>query len=579
MTGTQETAIFAENFDFKNIVTPINVPKLKNLMSEAGYDIDKSRELIEGFTNGFDLGYIGPLHRQSSANNIPLKIGSPVHLWNKLMKEVQLGRVAGPFDTVPYKFFIQSPIGLVPKDNGKKTRLIFHLSYNFDGKDNSLNHFTPKEICSVKYRDLDHAVHNSLRLKELVEHLPGFEGIFFGRSDLASAFRILPLKRKCWKLLIMKANHPVTGDTKFFADKCVPFGSKRSCALFQQFSDLLQYLVEYLAKRKHCVTNYLDDFLLIGETEQICNQLVRTFLDLCSMINCPVSDEKTEFATQHIIFLGILLDGRNFILAIPEEKRVKAMNMLSWITDAKKVTVKQLQRLTGLLNFLNRALFSGRAFTRRMYAKCSSIKANRKPHHHVKIDCELRFDCSMWMIFLKFFREQALCRPFVDLCSLRCAETLQFFSDASMRIGFGCYYMGRWIHCRWPEGFVADCNPSIAYLELYALVVAVFAWQDLLSNRRIAVYCDNSSVKDMVNNTTSNCKQCMALIRMLVLNNLIHNRRIFVKHIRTDLNILADALSREKFGEFWRNAPSSTRRVADKVPAELFPPTKLWLVK
>ena len=45
------------------------------------------------------------------------------------MKEVKEGRYAGPFESIPFDSYIQSPIGLVPKDGGKDTRLIFHLSY------------------------------------------------------------------------------------------------------------------------------------------------------------------------------------------------------------------------------------------------------------------------------------------------------------------------------------------------------------------------------------------------------------------------------------------------------------------
>ena len=45
------------------------------------------------------------------------------------MKEIAEKRMAGPFEDIPFEHFIQSPIGLVPKDGGKKTRLIFHLSY------------------------------------------------------------------------------------------------------------------------------------------------------------------------------------------------------------------------------------------------------------------------------------------------------------------------------------------------------------------------------------------------------------------------------------------------------------------
>ena len=74
------------------------------------------------------------------------------------MDEVQVGRFAGPFSDIPYKdTYIQSPIGLVPKA-GNKTRLIFHLSYTFKNGNKSVNYHTPKELCSVKYNDLDVAV-------------------------------------------------------------------------------------------------------------------------------------------------------------------------------------------------------------------------------------------------------------------------------------------------------------------------------------------------------------------------------------------------------------------------------------
>ena len=81
------------------------------------------------------------------------------------MKEVKSKRVAGPFDKIPFENYIQSPIALVPKA-GNKTRLIFHLLYNF-GKTNeekSINFHTPREKCTVQYCDLDHAVRNYLQV-------------------------------------------------------------------------------------------------------------------------------------------------------------------------------------------------------------------------------------------------------------------------------------------------------------------------------------------------------------------------------------------------------------------------------
>ena len=37
---------------------------------------------------------------------------------------------AGPFDEIPFEYYIQSPVGLVDKDKGRDTRLIFHLSHS-----------------------------------------------------------------------------------------------------------------------------------------------------------------------------------------------------------------------------------------------------------------------------------------------------------------------------------------------------------------------------------------------------------------------------------------------------------------
>ena len=107
-------------------------------MNKYGYDSVKTEFLIKGFTQGFDLGYRGPEKVKQNSPNLKFTIGNETELWNKVMKEVKELRYAGPFQEPPFEFYIQSPIGLVPKDKGKKTRLIFHLSYPRD-TDKSVN--------------------------------------------------------------------------------------------------------------------------------------------------------------------------------------------------------------------------------------------------------------------------------------------------------------------------------------------------------------------------------------------------------------------------------------------------------
>ena len=85
------------------------------------------------------------------------------------MKEVKLKRYAGPYEEIPYEFFVQSPIGLVPKAGGQ-TRQIFHLSHNFghEERQKSINYHTPDELCSVKYKDLDHAIRTASELSRII---------------------------------------------------------------------------------------------------------------------------------------------------------------------------------------------------------------------------------------------------------------------------------------------------------------------------------------------------------------------------------------------------------------------------
>ena len=139
------------------IVTPVNAERFKELLVQFQYDPVETQFIFNGFKNGFDLGYRGPTENiQRVAPNLKFRIGNPTMLWNRVMKEVKLKRYAGPFQKPPFQNFIQSPIGLVPKDSGKDVRLIFHLSFPRDGQ--SVNSETPVEFCSVKYPDFADAI-------------------------------------------------------------------------------------------------------------------------------------------------------------------------------------------------------------------------------------------------------------------------------------------------------------------------------------------------------------------------------------------------------------------------------------
>ena len=353
-----QPVLYFENFDLETVVSPIDYSKLDELLQLSGYNQSKTSFIVDGLKNGFSIGYEGDQNIKMTSPDLALTVGTEVDLWNKIMKEVQAGRYAGPFTEIPFQNYIQSPIGLVPKDNGSSTRLIFHLSYPRSSQHTiSVNANTPRDQCRVKYQDFNMAI------KRCIEEGPNCH---LSIADIKSAFRVLGICPQHWKYLIMKARSPLDGRIYYFVDKCLPFGVSISCALFQAFSDTIAYLVKWRARQNKDVVNYLDDFLFIALLKLACRMQLNIFTDLCTEINLPISVEKTQFPTTRLVFLGLLINTVRQMIFLPKEKIAKGIQIVEDILTkkSKKVTIKELQKLCGFLNFLGRAVVPGRAFTR-----------------------------------------------------------------------------------------------------------------------------------------------------------------------------------------------------------------------
>ena len=202
-----------------------------------------------------------------------------------------------------------------------------------------------------------------------------------------------------------------------------------------------------------------------------------------------------------------------------------------------------------------------------------------KQYHHIRVNAELKADCRMWLTFLNE-ETNVFCRPFVDLNRFETSQTLNFYTDSSAneKLGFGCVYNDHWMFGQWETNFVKENDPSIEYLELAALCIGVITWGNMkqMQNTRIIIFCDNQAVMHMVNNCSARCKNCMILIRKLVLDGLRNNRRVFVKFVPSKQNYLADCLSRLKLTAFQRAAPNM-RQFPDKPTSEIWPLSNIWV--
>ena len=89
------------------------------------------------------------------------------------------------------------------------------------------------------------------------------------------------------------------------------------------------------------------------------------FVELCSEIKFPIAEDKTVWGCTCLVFLGLLIDTVKQIILLRREKIQFEQELLNDTLNRKsrKVTVHDLQKIVGFLNFLGKAIVPGRAFT------------------------------------------------------------------------------------------------------------------------------------------------------------------------------------------------------------------------
>ena len=108
------------------------------------------------------------------------------------------------------------------------------------------------------------------------------------------------------------------------------------------------------------------------------------------------------------------------------------------------------------------------------------------------------------------------------------------------------------------------------------MVAAVINWIHKFKNKKIALFCDNMSVVYMINKNTSSNKNCMVLIRILVLFSLIHNVRVRAKHVPGKLNEISDWLSRNRIDKFEEKYGSKFATHRTPLSDLIWPMDQIW---
>ncbi|KAK3099253.1 hypothetical protein FSP39_001635 [Pinctada imbricata] len=266
--------------------------------------------------------------------------------------------------------------------------------------------------------------------------------------------------------------------------------------------------------------------------------------------NIPLSAKKTVGPSTSIEYLGIILDSENMEARLPQDKLNRILSIIRQFSSKRTCTKRELLSLLGHLNFASRVVVPGRSFVSHLIAMSTNVK---KLHHHVHLNKECRADLAMWAVFLEGWNGISF---FLDDNITRAAD-IELFTDATPT-SFGGIYNNQWFQGYFPISLQEE-QMSMAFCELYPIVMACILWGSAWKRKRILFHCDNLATVEIIRKGRSNIPSIMKLMRSLTFQSAKCNFIIHAKHIPGVRNDIADALSRFQMDRFRRLAPQAEK--------------------
>ena len=218
-----------------------------------------------------------------------------------IQAEVDKGRIRGPYEKLPFEVYHISPFKLVEKKIPNTWRPIINLSFPYD--DSSVNANIPREFCSVQYANIIDAI-------KMIQKIG--KNCLMQKSDIESAFRVIPIAPECHKFLCFKF------EEKYYYDSCLAMGASCSAYIFEKFSTALEWILINKFNVPNCI-HILDDFFWIDSSKVDATYSRKAWFKLTHDVNVPVALSKTTQADCVCIFAGIQFDSVNMIVQLPLE--------------------------------------------------------------------------------------------------------------------------------------------------------------------------------------------------------------------------------------------------------------------
>lgn len=464
--------------------------------------------------HGAKLGYDGPLFAESrpasGVPNLPMGSDDVVHVRETIAQRIAGGQAK---KCLPSESVICSPIGTVPKSNGK-LRTINHLLWPRK-KGNSVNAGIHIDKVSMRYEMLD-------GLFEEIRSRPD-EELWLWKGDLKDAYYHIPVACTDSSLL----GFHFDGET--FRDCTLNFGGRSSPYIFNFFAEGLHWM---LANLGLTVYHYLDDFFGVAPRKLVATVL-QLFRSVCLSLGFGVSNNKTMCGPR-LEVLGIYVDtatSRAWITQARIEKLSADIDR-ELSCDASHDGIRSL---AGSLVFVSRVCPTGRAFLGRLY---DGLSMELKPRGVDKWPKDLRADLVWWRKMLATWNGILILR--------HPSQTAEIWTDAATSGGLGAH-LGPKLGCTAAFAWTiptTDVGQPIMFLETLALWRALEKWAFWVRGHRVVCKIDNTVLVAALRSGSVRHARTQTLIRKIFSIALSNDLTLAPEWIPSSENCVADALSR-----------------------------------
>ena len=552
------TTTIQNNEHLFDIVTPINIDRFASLLSNhpnQPYVHSVLKGLRDGFWPWADTRHeVYPL-TQDYYKCRHFDDNASQFLLDQRDEEIRLGRFSESFGTDLLPGMYAMSIHVIPKPHTTNLRLISNLSAG----DYAPNTMIDK--ANVANLPLDTITELGSALISF-RQAHGNAKLVMWKSDVSQAYRRMPMHKR-WQ---MKQIHTIDGERH--VDRCNNFGGKGGYGVWSVFMCLVVWIGWYILLVRFFV--YVDDNFGFERAEahtfharlnrRLPLQQAR-LLDLWDDIGLPYEDKKQEWGDT-LRIIGFDVDPNAMTITIPDDAREKFLQRITEFINVagtdRRHTLREFQSLAGYANWAFNVYPLGRPGLCNIYAKMSGkTKANARIYLNSLIVRELRW-LARYIDSAPPVRILAATSWSPTDARMAGIRQLDVYTDASSN-ALAYYFPSLKLayHAHLP---VNPPTNTIFWFEALAACSAIHhaadVWASSFSPKldRLRVHTDNMNTVNMFNTLHAQPPYNNILISSVDARTR-SSLDVCTYHIPGDINVIADAVSRDNFALAHQRVP------------------------